>query len=187
MENPAKQEETFILTCCCLAYDFMRVSAWLDKGEYYWGDSVLVTIGIDTLGASQGVRAVRLEIVQMVRLKRVNASPMFFSNDIISHSVAKQIEARTIFTEESVIQVVFPLRNPEISGVTNGSIVESGLRVNVKVLTDRGRELLLTLPLIVRKQAAAPYRPPLPTEWRPVVMSATRIVCSVTSSFLVRS
>lgn len=152
VEKPAKQEETYQLTCCCFASDFVRVSACLDKGEYYWGDSVLVTIGVDTLGASQGVRAVRLEIMQIVRLRRVNANALYFSNGVMSYNFPKQLQAHTIYTEESAIQVLLSLENSEIAGVTNGFIVESGLRVDIKVVTDSGRELLLTLPLVVRKR-----------------------------------
>ena len=183
VEKPAKQEETYQLTCCCFASDFVRVSACLDKGEYYWGDSVLVTIGVDTLGASQGVRAVRLEIVQIVRLRRVNADALYFSNGIMSYNFPKELKAHTIYTEDSAIQVLLSLENPEIAGVTKGSIVESGLRVNIRVMTESGRELLLTLPLAVRKRATASYHPPLPNEWRPLVMAPARLVCSSSKRF----
>ena len=175
---PIVVEETYPLTCCCFNSDFIRVSACLDQGEYSSSDDVLVTIGVDTLGASQGVRAIRLELVQITRLRRGNnANAMCFSQVVLDSEIPKQMHAHTICTEGNALQALLSLQSTAVAGATHGAIVESGLRIDVKVRTERGQELLLSLPLVVRNRACAEaYSPPLPSDWKPVVMSTTRLV-----------
>lgn len=181
--RPIQVEETYPLTCCCFNSDFMRVTAHLDRGEYCCSDDVLVTIGIDTLGASQGVESIRLEIVQITLLRRGNnVNSMCFSHIVLSCELPFPLHSHTIYTEGNALQALLSLQSTALAGTTHGSIVESGLRVDIKVRTDSGKELLLSLPLRVRNKAGlGPYSPPLPSGWKPEVMSAVRMVCGTFS------